>query len=205
MSAFRTLLASLVLAVVGGAVLTAATDHFQAFTSEGARKVRIREHMPRVPHATLQTQYGRDIRLADLRGKWLLVDFIYTRCITYCTAQGSEFALLQRKLAAPLQSGKLELLSISFDPSRDEPHQLADYLQRSGGHGGGWLAARPVGLRQLDQLKRVFGIIVIPDGLGGYVHNTGFALVNPQGRLVAILDTGDPDQVVRDILGHLRS
>lgn len=202
---FRTLLASLFLVVVGGAILAAATDHFQAFTSESARKLRIQKRLPEVPSATLQTQSGRDIQLANLRGKWLLVDFIYTRCATYCAAAGNEFAQLQRALSTPLREGELELLSISFDPRRDEPQQLADYLRHSGSRGSGWLAARPVDPSQLAELKRIFGITVIPDGLGGYVHNTGFTLVNPQGRLVTILDSGDPDRLVRDILRHLRS
>lgn len=205
MSAFRTLLASLVLVMIGGAVLAAATDRFQAFTSEAARKVRIREQQPQIPPVTLQTQSGHDVQLVGLRGKWLLVDFIYTHCMTYCTAQGIELAQLQRRLADPLQDGKLELLSISFDPARDDPQRLADYLRRSGSRGSGWLATRPVTEQQLAALKRVFGVVVIPDGLGGYVHNTGYALVDPRGRLVAILDGGDPDQLIQRVLAYLRS
>ena len=64
---------------------------------------------------TLETQSGARIDVADLRGKWLLVDFIYTRCPTYCVALGSEFAQLQDRLAGPLAKGAVELVSISFD------------------------------------------------------------------------------------------
>ncbi|MGH8414143.1 MAG: SCO family protein [Gammaproteobacteria bacterium] len=200
MPVLRTLLASFIVLMVGGTVLTAATDHFQAFTSEAARFVEIRQHPPQVPAVTLETQSGTHINLTDLRGKWLLVDFIYTRCMTYCSVLGGEFAQLQTQLAKPLAQGKLQLLSISFDPQHDAPPQLADYLGRFHDHGAGWLATRPVDADGLKKLERVFGITVIPDGLGGYVHNAAIEIVNPQGRLIGIFPLGNPVPVGQAVL-----
>lgn len=196
----RTLLASLVVVVVGGAVLTAATDRLQAFTTETARRVAVRQHPVPIPAVTLQTQSGARVNFAALRGKWLLVDFIYTRCAAYCAALGGEFAQLQRQLAAPLAQGRLQLLSISFDPAHDTPERLATWLQHSGGNGDGWLAARPVDAAGLEQLTQAFGITVIPDAFGGYTHNAAVEIVNPQGRLVRILDWNDPAHAARIIL-----
>ena len=78
----------------------------------------------------LENQSGARFTLADLRGKWLLVDFIYTRCPTFCTALGGDFARLERQLADPIARRKVQLLSISFDPTQDTPAQLAAYLGR---------------------------------------------------------------------------
>ena len=86
MSVRRTLLASSILLVAGAMVLTAVTDRFQVFTTETARRVEIRAHPRTVSAVALETQSGARITLADLRGKWLLVDFIYTRCPTVCSA-----------------------------------------------------------------------------------------------------------------------
>lgn len=196
----RTLFVSITLILVGGVALGAVTDRFQAFTSEAARRITVRQHPVDVPVVALDTQSGARINISDLRGKWLLVDFIYTRCPTYCVALGNEFAQLQDKLAGPLAQGKVQLLSISFDPAHDTPRELTSYLQRARSRGAGWLAARPVDPDGLAQLKRSFGITVIPDGLGGYTHNAAIHVVDPQGRLVEIVDLERTDLAVHTIL-----
>ena len=203
MPLLRTLLASLTLLLAGGAALSVATDRFQAFTSEAARRLAVREHPRPIPPVALQLQSGVRSSLADLRGKWLLVDFIYTRCPSYCVALGSEFAQLQDTLAGPIAHGRVQLLSISFDPQHDTPSQLAAYLQRSRDRGHGWLAGRPLAPADLQQLERAFGVVVIADGFGGYTHNAALHLVDPRGRLVEIFDLGDPGSVGRAVLQRL--
>ena len=194
MSVLRTLLASLLILTGGVATLAAATDGFRAFTTETARRIDVREHPRTLPRAALQTADGQVIDFAALRGRWLLIDFIYTRCMTYCSVQGSEFAQLQRNLAQPIAAGQVALLSISFDPAHDDPANLVAYQRRSGDQGSGWIAARPVNASDLDALKRVFGVTAVPDGLGGYVHNAAIAVVDPRGLLVAILDWDAPGE-----------
>lgn len=195
MDLLRTLLLSLVFAVAGGVVLAAATDGFRAFTSESARRLAVREHGLALPETVLQGDAGAPLALADFRGRWLLVDFIYTRCQTYCSVLGGDFARLQQLLAAPIAQGKLHLLSISFDPAHDDPERLRAYKQRFGDHGSGWTAARPSSAAGLAAVARVFGLKVVDDGMGGYVHNAAIGVVDPQGRLVELLDAGVPDQV----------
>jgi protein SCO1/2 len=205
MPILRTLLASLALLLAGGVGLGAATDGFQAFTAETARRVAVRAHPVRIPDVALENQSGVQVRLSGFRGKWLLVDFIYTRCPTFCIALGSEFSQLQQRLARPLAQGKLQLLSISFDPAHDTPQQLAAYLQRSRNRGAGWIAARPVDAGGLDRVKRAFGITVIPDPFGGYTHNAAIHVVDPQGRLVEIFDLGNPALITQAMLPRLGS
>ena len=200
MSALRTLLASLLILVAGVGARAAATDGFRAFTSETARRLDVREHPRALPQVPLQTTTGRTIDIAGLRGRWLLVDFIYTRCVTYCSVQGGEFARLQDRLAGPIAAGDVALLSISFDPAHDGPSELAAYQQRSGDRGAGWIAARPVRAADLAALNRAFGVTVIPDGLGGYVHNAAIAVVDPRGRLVAITDWDAPGEAAGYVL-----
>ena len=203
MAALRTLLVSLLLATAGIAVLAGATDGFRAFTAETARRLDIREHPRTVPSIALQTAAGASTSFAELRGRWLLVDFIYTRCTTYCTVQGGEFVKLQHDLAAPIEAGKLQLLSVSFDPAHDAPAQLADYQRRFGNRGAGWLAARPTNAADLATLLRVFGVVAVPDGLDGFVHNAAIAVVDPDGRLVAILDWDDLQGATRYVMREI--
>lgn len=191
MALLRTLLISLVLLAAGLGVLAAATHGFRAYTTETARRIDVSEHPRPVPPLPLQTADGTRTSFAELRGRWLLVDFIYTRCMTYCSVQGSEFARLQRQLADPIAAGKVSLLSVSFDPAHDDPAALTGYQRRHGDQGACWIAARPVDQADLTALMRVFGVVAVPDGLDGFVHNAAIAVVDPQGRLVAILDWND--------------
>ena len=191
MTILRTLLASVVLLVAGIGVLTAATNGFRAYTTETARRIHISEHPPQVPALTLQTASGEHINLEELRGRWLLVDFIYTRCKTYCSVQGGVFARLQQQLSGPIAADKVKLLSISFDPTHDEPAALTNYQRLQGDHGAGWIVARPLDQAELATLMHAFVVVAVADGWGGFVHNAAIAVVNPDGKLVAILDWDD--------------
>lgn len=201
----RALLTSLLILAAGVAGLSLATDGFRAFTTETARRIAVREHPRPVPDVVLQDADGLQVDLGALRGRWLLVDFIYTRCMTYCSTQGGVFAQLQDLLATPIASGRVALLSISFDPAHDDPARLADYQRWFGDRGAGWIAARPMDAASLAALSRVFGVTAVPDGLGGFVHNVAIAVVDPEGRLVAILDWDDPQAAARYVTTRLGS
>lgn len=205
MPALRTLLSSLLIIAIGVVVLVWATDGFRAFTTETARRIDVRNSPRNVPDVALQTADGQLTSFDALRGRWLLVNFIYTRCATYCSVQGGEFAQLQDRLAAPIAREQLTLLSISFDPANDDPASLAAYKQRFGARGAGWISARPTTTVDLAALRRVFGVTVIADELGGFVHNAAIAVVNPDGRLVAILDWDAPNMAARYVMARLGS
>ena len=199
----RTLLANLLLMLGGGVALSTATNHFRAFTTEAARRLAVREHPVDIPAVTLETETGTRLDLAAFRGRWLLVDFVYTRCPTYCSTLGGEFAQLQSSLAVPLAQHKVQLLSISFDPEHDTPRRLAEYLNRFRTSDSEWLAARPVDQGALERLKKSFGITVIPDSFGGFTHNAAIHLVDPRGRLVDVFDVGNPTLAAHAVMQRL--
>lgn len=203
MSARRALATSLIVLTAGVAVLSAATNGFRAFTTETARRLDIEANPRAVPEVPLEGVDGRATSFEALRGRWLLVEFMYTRCTTYCAVQGREFARLQDRLATPIADGHVSLLSISFDPTWDTPERLAEYQHHSGDRGAGWIATRPGDRPGLDSLTRVFGVTVVPDGLGGYVHNAAIAVVDPAGQLIRIVDWNDTDVAARFVLDRL--
>ena len=143
---------SLALLLAGGAALSAATDQLPGLHDRDRPAARGARHPIAVPPVALKLQSGARIDIADLRGKWLLVDFIYTRCTTYCRALGSEFAQLQQRLAGPLGEGAGATLSISLTRPRHAgrarrlPAALAN-------RGAGWAAARPVGADALPRAR----------------------------------------------------
>ncbi len=199
----RTGLASGLLILAGGLALSSATDGCRAFTAESARRLAVARAPVEVPDVVLQDQAGESFRLAELRGRWVLVEFVYTRCETLRLALGSELAQVQTTLATAIAEEKVALLSVSFDRERDTPAQLAGYLRRMRSRGAGWRAARPTDAAGLDRLTRAFGIKVLADGMGGFVHNAAIHLVDPDGRLVRIVDLGQGATLAREVARRL--
>lgn len=186
----RSLLAGVLVGAAGCAALWTATDGLRAFTAEGARRLAVAEAPRPLPDVTLEDQDGRRFKLSDLEGRLLAVDFIYTRCATFCIVLGNTLQAIQDQLDGG-QSEDILLLSISFDPEQDTPERLREYGRRfsAGDH---WRLARVVEPVALSAVLDAFGITVIPDGLGGFEHNAAVHIVNREGRLARIVDFDDP-------------
>ncbi len=142
-----------------------------------------------LPDVPLETETGAVTSLAALEGRVLLVDFIYTRCPTICTVQGSDFERAREAIRADALGEDIALLSLSFDPAHDGPGELSLYAGRFGGADSVWQFARPGSAAGTEALLRAAGVIVLPDGMGGFVHNAAIHVVDRQGRLVRILDS----------------
>jgi protein SCO1 len=83
-----------------------------------------------VPNFSLINQDGKQIRLAQYRGRALLLTFIYTRCPLpdYCPLMSNNFAAIERELKKNQSLyERTHLLSISFDTAYDTPKVLKSY------------------------------------------------------------------------------
>jgi protein SCO1/2 len=149
-----------------------------------------------VPDLPLELAAGGSARLSELRAPVLLVDFVYASCPTLCLALGSVYAQLQQRLAPEIAAGTVRLVSISLDPERDGPRELAAWRARFSADPAGWDVGRPARAGDVMQWLAAFGVVSIPDGLGGYVHNAAVHVVGPDRKLVAILDPADLEAVV---------
>ena len=69
------------------------------------------------PDFELVDQDGAKLRLADLRGKLVLLDFIFTSCPGPCPILTSAHVTLQRSLPPELRA-RTRFVSISLDPAR---------------------------------------------------------------------------------------
>jgi len=181
---------SLIASVLCGfAVIWIGTEGFSAFTSEGARRLDIARQPRALPQVLLESHDGRSATLASFRGKVLVLDFIYTRCPTLCVSLGSSFERLREQVHRAGLGDRMMLMSISFDIANDGPGELADYASRFGGPDEAWKFVRPSSQPELAQLLRTAEVIVIPDDIGGFVHNAAILVVDRDGRLVSILDS----------------
>lgn len=195
----RSIVAAALVTLMGIGALWSGTDGFNAFTDEGARRYAVRTDPPPVPAVALQDQNGRRFGMHELRGRLVAVEFIYVNCPTVCVALGQAFQRVRDALPVEQLGRDVVLLSISFDPRRDLPERLADYAWRHAADGEAWRVVRVEDETELATLLRTFGIVVIPDGFGGFEHNAALHLVDRDGRLVRIDDYDRPLEFVEQV------
>lgn len=190
---FPVLLAFVVLA--GTSALSLETVGFRAVTEAGARQLAVERAPQMLPDAQLVDQNGTRLSLGAYKGRALLVDFIYTRCPTICSARGDDFARVRQLVSGARPQTAIDLLSISFDPT-DDRAALRLYGDRFGAKPPRWRIAAPADERARAELLHGFGVVVIPDGLGGFTHNDAVYVVDAHGRLARILDADAPDRLL---------
>ena len=130
----------------------------------------------------LVDQNGNNVSLASLKGKPLVVDFIYTSCKGECLMETAKLANVAIRLGPDLDS-KVMIVSISVDPEHDGPRQLLDYARQQGADEKGWyfLTGGPA---DIDKALAGFKLSrqIMPDGSVG--HLVDMMLIGPDGRLV---------------------
>lgn len=109
-----------------------------------------------IPDVELLDQDGRAVRFyTDLvKGKVVVVNFIFTTCTTICPPLGATFARVQRELGA--RTGRdVHFISISVDPATDTPERLKAWGAKFHAAEGWTLVTgrKP----QVDELLRALG------------------------------------------------
>ena len=155
-----------------------------------------------LPDFQLTAQDGRLVRAADLRGKVVAIDFIYTRCPLpdVCPRLSANFAMLQRQLCNQAGEGLL-LLSVTVDPDFDTPAVLADYARRWAA-GPAWLFLTG----EVAPLATALGEIYWADE-GSIGHNSTTSIIGRDGRLAAQVAGSNyrPDQLIHLIERQLEN
>jgi protein SCO1/2 len=161
-----------------------------------------------VPDFRLLNQSDKQIRLAQFRGKVLLVTFIYTRCplADFCPRMSRNFAQVDKTLAAdPELYKKTHLLSVSFDPEYDTPQVLRSYGSSYTGKYTNetfthWDFAAP-SKADLPAVLRFFDLGATPEKDRTITHSLSTLVIGPDGKVVKWYPTNDwtPDQIVNDV------
>jgi protein SCO1/2 len=91
------------------------------------------------PQFALRDPGGNLVRLSDLRGKVVLVAFIYTSCTSVCPILGQQMATVQKRVMQDkLLRERVMLLSVTVDPSRDSATAMANYASALGADPVAW-------------------------------------------------------------------
>ena len=140
---------------------------------------------------TLTDQDGKAFSTDELRGRAVLLTFIYTRCPLpdYCPLMTNNFGDIARLLAeANVSADRVALLAVSIDPEHDTPTILREYRARSIADSA--LRERVTfAVGAPDEIRRManyFGLLYNPDGRGTIDHSLRTALIAPDGKLIKI-------------------
>ncbi len=97
--------------------------------SHQASQEAILQRIGPAPTFNLTTQDGTQLSLQALRGKVVVVTFIYTSCADTCPLLTAKLARLPDRLG-PDVSPEVFFVSITVDPERDTPDMLKRYAER---------------------------------------------------------------------------
>ncbi|HEU5115187.1 MAG TPA: SCO family protein [Isosphaeraceae bacterium] len=156
-------------------------------------KVSLREKAPvlepgqKVPDFSMTTQSGETLALSDLRGKTVVLTFVYTRCPLpeYCPLMDKKFAEIARRVALRGDRARdVRLLSVSFDPEHDTPDVLEKHAAVVGARPPLWRFA----VAAHDELRKVaepLGLMYAPMS-NEIAHSLSTAVIGPDGRLIRL-------------------
>jgi protein SCO1/2 len=127
----------------------------------------------------LRTSDGRRITLHELRGRPLVVSFVYTGCFQACPVTTQFLAQSVRSARDALGADRFRVLSIGFNQPFDGPAEMADFARRNGIADRDWLFVSP-NERDVPALVREFGFVheATPKG---FDHLAQATIVDAQG------------------------
>ncbi len=134
-----------------------------------------------LPEITLLDRRQRPVRLADYRGKPLLVSFIYTGCFTACPVQTRALRQAVQGLDRMLGPGRIHVASIGFNQPFDSPQALRAFAAQHRIEHPDWEFLSPAH-EQVRPLTQAFGFSWV-ETPAGFEHIVGVTVVDAQGRI----------------------
>jgi len=155
---------------------------------------------PVAPDFTLTDQLGRPFRLADQRGRVVLIFFGFVHCPDVCPATLSTWAKVAKRLGDARR--EVRFVFITVDPERDTGERMGRHLSIFGSDFLG-LTGTP---EELDAVYRAYGVthrkLNLFESAGGYVmeHTSQTFLIDLEGILRLKYDFDTPsDDVFADV------
>ncbi len=155
-----------------------------------------------LPSFALYDQTGKVVDISRYRGKYILLNFIYTRCpiATMCPAAVNLMEAVQHDVRKAGHGDQFELISITFDPEYDTPGVLREFAEIRGIDTSNYSFMTGPESAIKDLLKQ-FGVLAQVQG-PMIKHTLATLLIDPQGRIIDRADGSqwDVEQFVRKIL-----
>lgn len=125
---------------------------------------------------------GGRVRLAEFRGKPLLVSFIYTGCTQVCPTTTRFLDKAAREASRALGDGAFNVVSIGFNLPFDNPPAMRQFAKQQGIDRPWWQFLSP-DAGSVERLTADFGF-AYEASPGGFDHVAQLTLVDANGRIV---------------------
>jgi protein SCO1/2 len=157
-----------------------------------------------IPNVPVVTDRGERLRFYDdlLKGRVVIVNFIYTRCAGRCPLAMATLARVQELLGDRL-GRDIFMLSVSLDPANDTPRVLRRYAETYRARPGwAFLTGRP---KDIERLRRSLGFydrdpVVDADRTK---HSTLVAVGNDRVGRWSVAPGLAPPERIRDVVLEL--
>jgi protein SCO1/2 len=149
------------------------------------------------PALALRNYSGGHVSLAALRGKAVLVTFVYTHCPDVCPLIVSDLAAAQRGLGK--EARHLRILAVTVDPRRDTPAAIRSFLATRGATGRmDYLLGTPGQLRRAWKAWDVSVITGRNHRTAG--HSSIVYGITASGRMAVVYPSNfTPQQIIHDV------
>lgn len=140
------------------------------------------------PGFTLQDAKGRTVSLSDLRGKVVVLNFIYTNCPDVCPLHAERIAELQTMINQTPMKAMVEFVTITTDPKRDTGPVLNDYGQAHGLDPVNWVFLTAAPDQPEDSTRKVaeaYGLKFTQGDDSMQMHGIVTHVIDQDGRLRA--------------------
>lgn len=136
------------------------------------------------PDFVLKGPEGQAVSLESLRGKVVVLHFIYTQCPDFCPLHAEKIAEVQRMVNESPMRDRVQFITITTDPVRDTPEVLRDYGPAHGLDPVNWtfLTSGPEEPEKTRELAEKFGhrFVLTDDGL--QLHGIVTHVIDREGR-----------------------
>jgi protein SCO1/2 len=129
----------------------------------------------------MRDRQEREVRLADFRGKPLLVNFIYTGCFQICPNSTLALRSAVNAMRDRFGSNQFRVVSIGFDQPTDSPAALRNFAAQRRINDANWEFLSP---RREDvaALARDFGFSYVATP-SGFDHTLQVSILDASGRI----------------------
>ena len=124
---------------------------------------------------------GKYLSLADLRGRPLVVHFVYTGCFQVCPASTQFLAKAVAEAERSLGRGAFRVASIGFNQPADSPPAMKDFARKFGLASPHWLFLSPE-MASVPRLAADFGFRY-EQTAAGFDHLLQATIVDADGRI----------------------
>ena len=123
----------------------------------------------------------REVRFADLRGKPLVVNFIYTGCFQVCPTTTKFLAQSVAEAERSIGAGKFRVATIGFNLPFDTPQAMKAFARKQGISVSNWMFLTPEA-ETLPRLIADFGF-TYEQTTAGFDHLLQATIVDSEGRI----------------------